>query len=268
MIKNAKAVIVETSGNEAAHESYLSVLERGLTPVFLESAQEALEAYQQGDVAVLVSDLRLAEMDGLVLARKVRRFDPDAVIILTAAIERKADLLAALRLGVFDFFVKPFGAREFADSLERAVAYRARSTQPRAADEVAAPEANELNTEELHANEEELSRLRLALEAKEQSFAELEKLLQDKEARCERTMEDVDVLHPLRHRKHPLAGTARSCKLEKMHWRSVRLARLSEKPSSNTAKTHFLIRDSSFRSLRLNSNIVQRGWESPPQPLR
>lgn len=188
MIENAKAVIVDSSGNEAAHESYLNVIESvGLTPVFLESAQEALALYGEGDVAVVVSDLRLAEMDGLVLARKIRRLDPDAVVILTAAIERKAELLAALRLGVFDFFVKPFGAREFAAALERAVEQRVRSGWNSEAENVLVSES-----QGREANGDELKALRLQLEAKDEGIKELEVLLAAKEAEWECALANIE----------------------------------------------------------------------------
>lgn len=191
MSENATAIVIDTAGSDAAHDSYASVFERiGLSPIFLDNAQSALEIYQEGGVAVVVSELRLAGMDGLVLARKIKRHDPDAIIILTAAIDRKADLLAAMRLGVFDFFIKPFGAREFSGSLERAVALHERllRSSPGSAPGGLMEESHlvELN--------EELSRKTLELAERVERLEARERLLLEKEQQLERSVEEFERL--------------------------------------------------------------------------
>lgn len=118
-------LVVDDSG--AAEESLGPLFARAeLQAVYVSSAVAALERYEAGDIAIVLSEVHLPRVDGLVLARKLRRRDPEAVIVLMTAIDRNAELLAAIKVGVFDFFVKPFAAADFVDSLQRAVDWRTR----------------------------------------------------------------------------------------------------------------------------------------------
>ncbi len=150
-------------------------------PVFVESGAEALRRYEEGDIDVVFSEVRLPQIDGLVLTRKLKRKDPDAVVILSTALERKSDLLGAIKLGVFDFLVKPFGAREFAESISRAVAFRQRFTEAASRPERTTPvkpAAGEPEVAELHARLDEreaaLNEREAALEASVAEFDALQ----------------------------------------------------------------------------------------------
>lgn len=149
-------------------------------PIFVDSAALALQRYEEGDIDVVLSEVRLPQIDGLVLTRKLKRQDPDAVVILMTALDRKSDLLASIRLGVFDFLVKPFGAQEFADSVTRAVAHRGRlrgTAVAREADASSVPPEPALaaETEALRA---ELAQAKESLEERESSLREREGALQ------------------------------------------------------------------------------------------
>jgi CheY-like chemotaxis protein len=98
----------------------------GVEPIFVHSTTEALQLYADGEIDLVLTEVRMPVMDGIVLTRKLRQFDPDAAVICMTALERKDDLKRALREGVFDFFVKPFAASELTDCLRRAVAFRQR----------------------------------------------------------------------------------------------------------------------------------------------
>src|ERR1700719_253263 len=62
-------------------------------------------------IDLVVLDLRLADEDGMVLARKLREESAIAIIILTG-VRDDADRIMGLELGADDYLTKPFSPRE------------------------------------------------------------------------------------------------------------------------------------------------------------
>lgn len=86
-----------------------------------EKGADALIVLGEGRVDVLVTDLRMAEMDGLSLLRRTRGVAPAvSTIVMTAygSIERAVD---AMRLGAYDFVLKPFNTAHLLHSVEKAM---------------------------------------------------------------------------------------------------------------------------------------------------
>jgi two-component system alkaline phosphatase synthesis response regulator PhoP len=71
----------------------------------------ALELARNEKPALVVLDLRLPGMDGLDVARSLRRDSAMPIIMLTARVE-EADRLRGLELGADDYVTKPFSPRE------------------------------------------------------------------------------------------------------------------------------------------------------------
>jgi DNA-binding NtrC family response regulator len=63
------------------------------------------------DVAIL--DVRLPKLDGLEIARRLRKKTPSTSVILMTAFATVPDAVAALREGAYDYVTKPFDAEEF-----------------------------------------------------------------------------------------------------------------------------------------------------------
>src|SRR5438046_8336357 len=70
--------------------------------VTCEKASDALTRLQEGGVDLLLSDLRLAETDGMDLLARTRELGPVSTIIMTAygSVERAVE---AMKLGAYDF---------------------------------------------------------------------------------------------------------------------------------------------------------------------
>jgi len=117
-------VVDDTTGVHEMLRALFSTI--GVDDVYTTSAVDAIEIYRGGGIDVVLTDIRMEEMDGISLLRKLKKMDPNCVVILMTAIDRKDDVLAALKLGAFDFFVKPFLVNEFTASLKRAFTERSR----------------------------------------------------------------------------------------------------------------------------------------------
>ena len=91
----------------------------------VEWAASGGEALQAAEADVVLLDLRLPDLDGLDVCRRLRERSDVPIIIVTARGE-ESDRVVGLELGADDYVVKPFGLRELIARI-RAVTRRGRS---------------------------------------------------------------------------------------------------------------------------------------------
>ena len=85
-------------------------------------ATEALRLLRDGEVDAVFLDIRMPGLDGLELARVLRRFAaPPTVVFVTAHDDRAVD---AYDLGAVDYLLKPLRPERLAESLRRVTAAR------------------------------------------------------------------------------------------------------------------------------------------------
>lgn len=96
----------------------------GLDPLPLASAAEALARVDAGFEGVVVSDVRMAGMDGLALFRRLRELDADLPVILITGHGDIPMAVSAMREGVYDFIPKPYAPEALVASVHRALEKR------------------------------------------------------------------------------------------------------------------------------------------------
>ncbi len=90
------------------------------------SGHEALQIFSDRKPDLIVLDLRLPEIDGFELCRRLRKMTSAPILILTA-LNTEADLIHALDFGADDYLTKPFSLQELLARL-RALLRRAAHT--------------------------------------------------------------------------------------------------------------------------------------------
>ncbi len=83
--------------------------------------RKALDLAQKQSFDLIVSDLKMPDMDGLELLRELRRNDPDVHVIIITAHATVSMAVTAMREGAFDYIMKPFSKDELLISVERAI---------------------------------------------------------------------------------------------------------------------------------------------------
>lgn len=86
-----------------------------------DKASDALPLLQGDRVDLLLTDLRMAEMDGMTLLARTREVSPAiSTIIMTAygSVERAVE---AMRLGAYDFILKPFNNADLLRTIRKAL---------------------------------------------------------------------------------------------------------------------------------------------------
>ena len=92
-----------------------------------EQGDKGLELWSEKKPDLVILDLNLPGMDGLDIAREIRRKADTPIIMVTARVE-ETDRLIGLELGADDYITKPFSPREVVARV-RAVLRRAGTTQ-------------------------------------------------------------------------------------------------------------------------------------------
>ena len=114
----ATILIVDDEKNIRTH---LATYVRGLghTAETAADGPAALAAVERGAIDVVLTDVRMAGMDGLALLREIRRRQPDVVVVLMTAYATVPQAVEAMRAGAYDYLVKPFSLDQVGLLLER-----------------------------------------------------------------------------------------------------------------------------------------------------
>src|SRR3989442_6098880 len=72
------------------------------------SGTEALEMLQHEPLPLVISDLRMPQMDGVTLLREIISRWPDTAVIVVTAVAEGESAGACLQLGALDYVAKPF----------------------------------------------------------------------------------------------------------------------------------------------------------------
>lgn len=83
----------------------------GFSVVTASDGQQARTLFRVEQPALVILDLMLPDIDGLDVAREIRKWSSTPIVMLTARAE-DADRIAGLELGADDYVVKPFNPRE------------------------------------------------------------------------------------------------------------------------------------------------------------
>jgi len=83
-----------------------------------------LELIEESDVDLVLSDIRMPEMDGLELLQRARAARPETLFIMITAFASTQTAVSALRRGAYDYITKPFSIDEVRSSVDNALEKR------------------------------------------------------------------------------------------------------------------------------------------------
>ena len=104
------------------------------------SAEEALAQLEARDINVVLTDISMAGMSGLELLGQVRQHWPMTTVIIVSGIRDKEYAEGLLKMGAFEYLVKPFDLMDVYQSMARAMRLHRNSTEGQPAAESLPPE--------------------------------------------------------------------------------------------------------------------------------
>ena len=90
---------------------------------------EAIQQLRQSRPAVVLTDLKLPDGDGLTVLRAAKELDPELPVVVMTAYASVQDAVTAMRDGAMDFLAKPVDPDHLLLLVERAIAHRRMLTE-------------------------------------------------------------------------------------------------------------------------------------------
>ncbi len=120
IMKRSKIVVVDDNRNFLRVVSY-QLRDLGFEVFETVSAEEAISQVQEESPSLVITDLRMPEMDGLELLDRLLVLDPGLPVIVLTAHGTIEQAVEATRKGAFDFLTKPFEVAELKQTIAGAL---------------------------------------------------------------------------------------------------------------------------------------------------
>lgn len=122
MTDNQPAHALAVDEDAASRYSMSRVLRRaGCAVSEAADGQEALEHIDRHEFDLTVTEIWLPDMDGIELLRQIKARSPEAIVILMTAAASLETAVEALRLGAWDYLLKPCSSQDLCSSVGRGI---------------------------------------------------------------------------------------------------------------------------------------------------
>ena len=120
---NCEILIVDDDAQvrEVLHQIFLSASYRCLLAA---NGQEGLDVFRAARPPLIVTDLKMPVMDGIGLLEGVRGEDGDTAVIVLTGVPDVKTAIDSLKLGAYDFIMKPVNVDELLFAVDRALERR------------------------------------------------------------------------------------------------------------------------------------------------
>jgi len=120
MSKEKPAVLV-IDDEEDLRLTLSSILKKDYSPQLAASGKEGLKLLKGRSFALVLLDIRMPEMDGLTVLKKIKEMDNSLPVIMVTASQDVKSAVEAMKAGAEDFISKPFEVEELLAVIEKVV---------------------------------------------------------------------------------------------------------------------------------------------------
>jgi two-component system response regulator AtoC len=96
---------------------------KGMEVVLAESGKNALEILQQTSFDMVITDVHLADVSGIEILRSAKELSPHTLVVVITAFGTIESTVEVMRLGAFNYIIKPFSAEAIEAVLEKGREY-------------------------------------------------------------------------------------------------------------------------------------------------
>jgi putative two-component system response regulator len=124
-VVKTKSTVLVVDDEQFMRESIAILLEEyGYSVITCQDATQALQALQQDDIDIVLTDIRMPDISGIQLLEKIHGMNPEKPVILMTAFAELDTAVDAIRKGAFDFLIKPYRPEYLLHTVEKAVTYK------------------------------------------------------------------------------------------------------------------------------------------------
>lgn len=122
--EKAPQILVMEDDQSISKGLKLVLSEQGYQVELTETGQGALSRFEKQPVDLLVADLRLPDIDGLEVIKKIKQKNPETQVIVITGYGSPSLAVKAMKIGVHDFIAKPFTEDQIKAAVEKALKKR------------------------------------------------------------------------------------------------------------------------------------------------
>ncbi|MEA3279850.1 MAG: sigma-54 dependent transcriptional regulator [Thermodesulfobacteriota bacterium] len=121
---NKKATILVVDDERGVRQSFNMVLKDEYRVLLAGTGKKAVEIYAKHSIDLVLLDILLPDINGLELLGKLKEAEPGTEIIMVTAVNEIRSAVKAIKLGAYEYIIKPFIVEDVLTVISRALEKR------------------------------------------------------------------------------------------------------------------------------------------------
>ena len=126
-----KRVLVADDDRSGRRALQILLEQMGVDAVAVENGRLAIDAFGAGRFDLVLTDLRMPEIDGIGVLKAIREVDADVPVIVLTAYGTVETAVEAMKLGAFDYILRPLDVDVVEAAVRRALHFRVSAVENR-----------------------------------------------------------------------------------------------------------------------------------------
>jgi two-component system response regulator AtoC len=116
-----RATILVVDDEHGVRQSFYMVLKDEFNVLLAGTGNEAIDIFSKNTIDLILLDILLPDIDGIELLARLKEMDPNTEIIMVTAVKEIQTAVKAIKLGAFEYIIKPFVVDEVITIIHRAL---------------------------------------------------------------------------------------------------------------------------------------------------
>ena len=118
---DSKSTVLVVDDENGIRESFKMILKDEYHVLLAETGEEALEIFKNNPVDLIMLDILLPDINGIELLERLKGMDPNTEIIMVTGVKEIQTAVKAIKLGAYQYIMKPFSVEDIINVIERAL---------------------------------------------------------------------------------------------------------------------------------------------------
>jgi DNA-binding NtrC family response regulator len=124
MLKADRGTILVVDDENGIRQSFKVLFKDSYHVLLAETGKEAIELLTRNSVDLILLDILLPDVNGLDLLERLKALDPNPEVIMITAVKDVQTAVRAVKLGAYEYIVKPFLVEDVLNMVKRALEKR------------------------------------------------------------------------------------------------------------------------------------------------
>ncbi len=119
-----RATILVVDDEYGVRQSFHMVLKDEYNIILAGTGEEAMDIFTKSPVDLILLDILLPDINGIDLLERFKELDPNAEVIMVTAVKEIQTAVKAIKLGAYEYIIKPFTVDDVLTVIQRALEKR------------------------------------------------------------------------------------------------------------------------------------------------